>query len=188
MPDQRTNRDDPSQFWWAVLDLRSPAWPLQPAVYWQKNQYAAGAPYATSTKVEWDFCDVGWDTSPTEHFPPGYRRPADQNTPVAVRLDGVAAEARPPSDPDDEPRPWRWRNLRSFTISAYFSPLPWDWHLAAKAVDIDEGSGGFTGRFYAIAVGPFIFHFEVDIGNCSVPGWRGRFGLSETEAWERSKP
>lgn len=88
-------------------------------------------------------------------------------------------------DTSDEPRPWRWRNLRSFHVGIAFAPLPWDWQLGFVGYD-DGGMGGCTGMTWTAIVGPISLQLSVGIGHISTPGWRGRIGLSEIEAWERS--
>ena len=88
---------------------------------------------------------------------------------------------------DEEVRPWRWRNCRSVSLIGSFSPCPWDWRLT-KWSYVPCGSGcDCYGKVWGIQIGPFSFTFSADIGNVSTGDWRARFGLSEEEAWERSK-
>lgn len=87
---------------------------------------------------------------------------------------------------DDEPRPWRWRNLRHAEISIFIIPFPWDWYVRFQRSD-DDDAGGCYGMLWSAQLGPLCFGLHVTHGHRSAPGWRGRFGLSETEAWERSE-
>lgn len=85
----------------------------------------------------------------------------------------------------DEERPWRWRNLRHAEIMVSIVPFPWDWHVQFCRSN-DDDAGGCYGVSWNAQIGPFCFGLHVTHGNCSAKGWRGRFGLSEDEAWERS--
>lgn len=82
---------------------------------------------------------------------------------------------------DDDERPWRWRNLREATLVFYLLPLPWQWRWRWKRVS------EWLGWSVELSIGPIVIRLECDIGNCSTGDWRARFGLSELEAWNRSK-
>lgn len=92
------------------------------------------------------------------------------------------------SDDDEAPRPWRWRNCRSLFVSITFAPLPWTWRMdAGTEADGGEHVGGCYGRTWFVMCGPFGITLTAGIGNISEDDWRARFGLSEEEAWDRSK-
>lgn len=80
----------------------------------------------------------------------------------------------------DEERPWCWRNCREITIGADIHLLPWQWHIRS------EVRSSCCELFAALQLGPLSLTLYCDIGNISDETWRARFGLSETEAWERS--
>jgi hypothetical protein len=89
---------------------------------------------------------------------------------------------------DEAPRPWRWRNCRAIRLSISFSPLPWTWGLGVwNTCNGGEHCGGCYGKHWGVVIGPLCFSAEADHGNISTGDWRARFGLSEEEAWERSK-
>lgn len=88
---------------------------------------------------------------------------------------------------EEERRPWRWRNLRHVEIAIYIVPCPWDWFVRFRKSD-DDHAGGAYGMLWSTQMGPLCIGLHVTPGNCSTPGWRGRFGLSEEEAWKRSAP
>lgn len=90
------------------------------------------------------------------------------------------------SDDEEAPRPWRWRNCRDLTVSAIFAPFPWDWHFGTWT-RCDGDVGGAYGKTWNLMLGPVRFAVQAGIGNCSTGDWRARFGLSEEEAWDRSK-
>jgi hypothetical protein len=80
-----------------------------------------------------------------------------------------------------ESRVWTWKNTRSVKISVSLFICPWDWFISyAKYTDYELCNT-------RLQIGPFYLSFEFTIGNSSAEGWRGKFGLSECEAWDRSK-
>lgn len=90
------------------------------------------------------------------------------------------------TDDDEAPRPWRWRNCRGLNASITFAPFPWNWHFGWHSRN-DGDAGGCYGKTWNLMLGPVWFTVMADIGNNSTGDWRARFGLSEEEAWERSK-
>ena len=88
---------------------------------------------------------------------------------------------------EEERRPWRWRNCRSLIVGIAFAPFPWDWHFGVNSVCDGSDAGGCYGKEWWLLLGPVAFNLHADHGNISTGDWRARFGLSETEAWERSK-
>lgn len=82
----------------------------------------------------------------------------------------------------DEARPWRWRNCREIEIGVVFFVLPWQWRIRR------ESDSDHTQRRFAMQFGPIGLTILADIGNISDETWRAHFGLSESEAWERSGP
>jgi hypothetical protein len=99
---------------------------------------------------------------------------------MSLHLAPLSAPAKP--DPGEEERRWTWRNLRECDIGFHIVPMPWQWRMSADL------TGGYVGAFGHVQFGPFVLTFEADVGNCSTGDWRAMFGLSEQEAWERSKP
>lgn len=92
------------------------------------------------------------------------------------------------TDDNEAPRPWRWRNCRSLFVSVTFAPLPWTWLLGVDTYTEGGGdTGGCYGRTWMLMLGPVSISVCAGIGNNSTGDWRARFGLSEEEAWERSK-
>jgi len=82
----------------------------------------------------------------------------------------------------EECRPWRWKNLRAVYLSGAIAVFPWQWERDFYVYsDFEEWD-------LVVCFGPFHFGIKANIGNCSVEGWRGRFGLSSRKAWERSGP
>jgi hypothetical protein len=84
--------------------------------------------------------------------------------------------------PEDEDRPWRWRNCRELSVALVIVPMPWSWRFGAERQNVN-----YLGGSWAVALGPVVIRIEAWIGNISVEGWQRHFGLSESEAWERSK-
>lgn len=82
---------------------------------------------------------------------------------------------------DDEPRPFRWRNCRELSVAIWFSIMPWQWQIGV------ERSGDHTESRIGMQLGPVGLQIIATTGNCSAEGWRGRFGLGDEQAWERSK-
>ena len=83
---------------------------------------------------------------------------------------------------DDEIRPWRWRNCRQLCVAVWFHVLPWQWRIGCQVV-----ADTYTEFRAGVQFGPIGFQIDADTGNSSAEGWRARFGLSDDEAWERSK-
>ena len=82
---------------------------------------------------------------------------------------------------DEEYRPWRWRNLREMEISLSLLIFPWQWRFhweRVLAYDLWHAD---------VIVGPLHLQAWASYGNCSTGDWRARFGLSDSEAWERSE-
>jgi hypothetical protein len=90
---------------------------------------------------------------------------------------------------DEAPRPWRWRNCRSLFVGVGFTLLPWDWFRLRAWSTCDGGDhvGGCYGKQWGLVLGPISLSIGAGIGNNSTGDWRARFGLSEEEAWDRSK-
>lgn len=76
---------------------------------------------------------------------------------------------------------WTWKNTRSIRISVSLFICPWDWFISYDKYT------NFDLWHTRLQLGPLTILINCDIGNSSAEGWRGRFGLSECEAWERSK-
>jgi hypothetical protein len=112
----------------------------------------------------------------------GYRSyPAPPpETPINV-THGVAEVAAWQAEDEITPRRWRWKNLRSCSVAVHLILLPWDWRVSARR------SMDYCEFYMQVQFGPVSIKLSGDIGNCSTGDWRAWFGLSEDEAWERSK-
>lgn len=82
---------------------------------------------------------------------------------------------------NEDDKIWTWKNTRSVNLEFLLILAPWEWRVTWVR---DSDCYGHTLR---IQFGPFCFSLLCDISNCSAEGWQGKFGLSECEAWERSK-
>lgn len=71
---------------------------------------------------------------------------------------------------------WHWRNTRDIAVSLWFSPV--NWYFGFDRAD------DYSGGHMVFGFGPFAVRIEYGIGNVSRE--RCPFGLSESEAWERS--
>jgi hypothetical protein len=80
-----------------------------------------------------------------------------------------------------EHRSWRWRNLREASIGITLLLFPWQWRLYWESVS------AYDDWHVVVVVGPLVIRAEASYGNCSTGDWRARFGMSDTEAWERSE-
>lgn len=84
---------------------------------------------------------------------------------------------------DDECRGWSWRSCRAIRVALWLEILPWQWRIGSETV-----SDTYTEFRWGCQFGPLGLQIIADTGNSSDESWRARFGLSDEEAWERSKP
>lgn len=110
---------------------------------------------------------------------------ADGDTRATSLITGgrtAVANAATGAELDEANQPWRWRNCRDIGIRVDVWPLPWSWHLGIYV------EGDHLAKSWFLNLGPISIGISANIGNCSLPGWQGKIGLSEDEAWQRAKP